>query len=151
MHIKFILKQTSTNHNFYIKSSFSKYDSDRRGRPFGGTCWAIKKNIIVKNNTFYDHNISSIEIKTDSNKNVVFYGVWLPFDNKTDEKLSSYKNDLSLLKSLYKNNLSNYQLFIGDFNASFNRNPATRFDKLLREFVRENNLINVVEVDLLLF
>ena len=66
----------------------------------------------------------------------------MPFDNpqKKDDSLSMYELSLTLILTLLEkarlNNLTSF--IIGDFNADFFRDK--RFDKLLTEFINDNNL-----------
>ncbi|CAF0922646.1 unnamed protein product, partial [Brachionus calyciflorus] len=76
---------------------------------------------------------------------LIVHGVWLPFDNGTDELLSNFKSNLSLLKARVKNYPALPQIKFGDFNASFNRSTETRFDRLLKYFLIDNKLTNVIE------
>ena len=140
-----LFKELSNEHEFFFKSSYSiSKKKKRKGRPFGGTCWCIRKNIKLENIYFYDVEISTVVLNLFDSKLIV-HGVWLPFDNGTDERLSNFKSNLSLLKAQIKNYLTLPQIIFGDFNASFNRSNETRFDRLLKNFLIDNKLKNVIE------
>lgn len=139
-----LFKELSFEHNFFFKSSYSISSHSRKGRPFGGVCWSIKKNINVESINFFDTDISTINIKINHIE-IIFHGVWLPFDNGREDKFACFKSNLSLLKSQYSFYRDIPQFVIGDFNASTTRYPATRLDKIFKEFLELNKLNNVLD------
>ncbi|CAF1045228.1 unnamed protein product, partial [Brachionus calyciflorus] len=140
-----LFNNLSNHHKFYFKSSYSKTDTKRRGRPFGGICWSVSKKLLVERFEFFDIEVSSLAIRLN-NLVVTFHGVWLPYDDKRANRLSKYKSNFSLLKSQIKEYHNSPQIIFGDFNASTNRTPSTRFDKLLIDFIDQNGLINTLDI-----
>jgi hypothetical protein len=73
-------------------------------------------------------------------------GVYLMFNNNTITNQSIYENQLSTISSLIDNCKSKQDDFIvvGAFNGDINRNN-NKFDKTLNKFLKENNLISVLD------
>jgi len=111
-----------------------------RGRPFGGQGWLINSSFVLKEFNFINKQISYIHVGIGTN-DIVLIGVYLPFNDNTNESKSTYEISLSIIYTLCKKfELNNVPCMIfGDFNADINR--KNKFDLLLNEFIRENKLI----------
>jgi len=112
----------------------------KKGRPFGGVCWLFKKNISVISHEFFNDAVSMIEVNicTNSSSNRLrIFGVWIPFDDGSNEKLAVFNQVLSVIE-MYSELDDVPYIIMGDFNADLNRNK--RYDVFLRDFIKNNNL-----------
>ncbi len=64
---------------------------------------------------------------TDNKEKIVIIGAYMPFDDKTIERLANYKSNLQIILSICNENKDCSVLIMGDFNADLERN--NRFDK----------------------
>ena len=87
-----LFKNLSSSHNFFFKASFSlqnkkktnihKNDNiEKRGRPFDGLCWAVRKNLSVEKFDFFDDDVGTIKLNV-LKMELFFHGLWLPFDDR---------------------------------------------------------------------
>ena len=114
----------------------------RVGRPFGGICWLIKNDIEVLSFERFNSATSMIKIRVGLN-DVFIFGVWIPFDNGTSERLASFQSNLALLESYVKFEAKDEPVLImGDFNCDLNR--KNRFDQLLQSFISVNNFFDSI-------
>jgi hypothetical protein len=120
--------------------------SNKRGRPHGGKCWLIKKGLSVLAVEHFNNVISMVKIETyvnNNKKNLYIFGVWVPFDNATAERLAAFQTTLTLLEAYIQHEIDpNEDLLaiIGDFNCDTNRN--NRFDAIFKNFIFVNNLFD---------
>ncbi|CAF1008894.1 unnamed protein product [Brachionus calyciflorus] len=112
---------------------------DRRGRPHGGKCWIVRKKFNVFEFDFFSPNYSLLKICYGL-KNFNFVGVWVPFDNGSIERLVNFISFLSSLESILDVYSNESIIFLGDWNCDLNR--GKRFDKLLKNFIINNDLID---------
>ena len=98
-----------------------------KGRPFGGKCWLIRKNLVVKKVNFINKIISLMEIETE-NDTLLLIGVYIPFDDNSAYRYAQLKSTLELIASIIEDNLDKTVLVVGDFNADLKREK--RYDKL---------------------
>ena len=132
-----ILKENQ--HQILFESGFSlaekEFFNKKRGRPFGGTLWAIRHEINVKEYVILSNQISKITIQLNTIEELVIYGVWLGFDDSNNRAKSNqeFPNNLDFLQSeiTYLNCAETSYIILGDFNADLNR----RFDKHLKKFL----------------
>ena len=78
-----------------------------------------------------------MEIETE-NDTLLLIGVYIPFDDNSAYRYAQLKSTLELIASIIEDNLDKTVLVVGDFNADLKREK--RYDKLLNEFVRDNEL-----------
>jgi len=119
-----------------IKTLISKY-----GRPYGGTCWFIKKQIQLisyENMDPEDQRFSKIRIIDIDNDFIDITGVWLVCDENSSDTLCTFQSTISFIAGHLKSTNHRNNIIIGDFNASFERN--NRFDRIFREFVSKQRL-----------
>ena len=139
--------QLSDDHSFIVESDFANSAFEgtkkKRGRPFGGRCWAVRNNLTIVDYSELSHSISKITVVGDNIERTCILGIWQPFDDQTPEKLALLHSTLSILASEVLN-AENDLFIIGDFNADFNRNK--RFDKLFDKFISEHNVKNVADL-----
>ena len=132
------------NGDFHIvfHSDYDNTDGLKKGRPHGGLCWVINKKCTLTAQVFFNQYVSKICIEYDNNILDVF-GVWLPFDNNSKDRLCLYKSNISLLEAQIKLNKSTETILLGDFNADLTR--AKRFDKLIVRMCNKLKLIDVTD------
>jgi hypothetical protein len=127
------------NHHVLFESDYSRSDHIK-GRPFGGRCWIVRKNIII--NEWLQLSKSITKLTFQENDNLIsIYGIWLQFDNNKSESYINFKQDLSILEMEDKLcSIKNIKgLYIGDFNSDLFRNK--RYDKYFSQFLRNNNFV----------
>lgn len=59
--------------------------------------WCIKKSPLVENFIFYDIEISIIILRLTESQ-LIFHGIWIPYDNGTEERVSGFKSNLFTIK-----------------------------------------------------
>jgi hypothetical protein len=138
-----IIESDFENYNIIFKSDMEYEDTQKSGRPYGGKCWLIDKEIEILNFDFHN-DISMIEITTKGIK-LKLIGVWLPYDNKGTINFANFENSLSLIEQLIcdyriSRTANEHLSIIGDFNADTKR--GKRFDKLLNNLIINNKLID---------
>lgn len=108
--------------------------------------WSIvRKNIKITNLNVYDNILSRLSVSIENSEFVIF-GIWLPFDNGTQESFAFATNTFALLHNEIRQisreleNPFNFML-IGDFNSSLHR--TKRFDRELQQFTRTNQLTDI--------
>ena len=69
----------------------------RHERPRGGNCWFINKKISIIAFERFNKEVSKIRIKDDKNGFIDIYGVWFQFDDNSNEQLSEFQSNLSLI------------------------------------------------------
>jgi hypothetical protein len=121
----------------------------KAGRPYGGTCWLIRDNLEVVANENFNNIISLLKIKVNVDgvtQNLFVFGVWIPFDDGSADRLSTFLSTLSLLEAYLDSELMDGDLMavIGDFNCDLER--SNRFDRLLKKFMSENNLVDTISL-----
>ncbi|RNA14024.1 hypothetical protein BpHYR1_015398 [Brachionus plicatilis] len=129
----------TTDFNIVFKSDFSLYES-RQGRPFGGKMWLVKKALNIISYTELSNDVSVISIELNDGNSLQIYGGWLKFDDNSTKSFAEFRSNILMLESELKNNREKGTSFIllGDWNADLKR--GKRFDKILKNFVENNNL-----------
>ena len=140
-----VTKMAEPTHDLYFNVAEKKY----YGRPYGGNCFLVRKNIAENILVLYeDHNILAIQLKTN-HINLIVIGVYLPsyHDNTSTE---NYINELNHISSIINTYIDESEIIIiGDFQAfptdiydGFKRNNTTRnnLSSPLKLFIQENCL-----------
>jgi len=143
---EFILNKFKDEYHVIYHATYDNYNS-KYGRPNGGTCWFINKQIQLISHEDLDpddHRFSKIRIKDPSSDFIDIIGVWLIYDDGTNEAISTFQSNLSLMAGHLKSTNHKNNIIIGDFNASFER--GNRFDSNLREFVNGQILLTVTNI-----
>ena len=109
-----------------------------KGRPHGGKCWVIRKNLIVKSFENLSEVVSKLEVYASNFETVLIYGLWIPFDDRTPAKFGLLQSTFSLLEAELSNNEDSCVTIIGDFNCDTNRKK--RFDLKFKNFILSNKL-----------
>ena len=141
---KILIESNNREHNVYLESDMIR-TQNKRGRDYGGRAWIVRKNIKITNLNIYDNILSRLSVRIENNDFVIF-GIWLPFDNGTQESFATATNTFALLHneirqvSLDIEIPSNFMI-IGDFNSSLHR--TKRFDKELQKFTHANRLVDI--------
>ena len=126
------------NYNIFHQSDMSIEDSYQlRGRPFGGKCWLLKKQLKVKKVEFINKILSIVELGL-GNDTILLIGVYIPFDDNSAYRFSQYKSTLEFVASIIEDNRDKFILIAGDFNSDLLR--GRRYDNLLNEFIIEHEL-----------
>jgi len=136
---EYLLNKFKSDYNIFFHSDYDN-TIHRRGRPRGGSCWFISKSISIISFERFNKAVSKIRIKDDKNGFIEIYGVWLQFDDNSDERLSEFHSNLSLIAGQMKSVCYKNSLIIGDLNASFER--KNRFDAILCDFTRKHKLFD---------
>ncbi|RNA12682.1 hypothetical protein BpHYR1_028277, partial [Brachionus plicatilis] len=111
-----------------------------RGRPFGGKCWIIKKDIKILSYDFEESCFSNLNVmKNEKIYNLI--GTWVPFDDGSQTRLAEFKSLVSLLESKLEYISNESVLIFGDWNCDIKR--VRRFDNLFKDFLSNNQLISV--------
>ncbi len=134
---EYLLNKFKANYNIFFHSDYDNH-INRYGRPKGGNCWFFDKELSIISFEKFNNSVSKIRIRDDKNGFIDIYGVWLQYDDKSDERLCEFQSNLSLIAGQMKNICYKNSLIIGDFNASFER--QNRFDIILSEFIRKRKL-----------
>jgi hypothetical protein len=121
------------NYNIHFQSDMSIADSYKKGRPFGGKCWLIKKDLKINKCEFINQQISYVNISTAQDSSIIIIGVYLQFDNNTTERFNEFISNLQLISTIIEDNNDKPVYIMGDFNADLERNK--RFDNELRKFI----------------
>jgi exonuclease III len=95
----------------------------------------MRKNIIYKEIIFISDNISVLKI--DNQMNII--GVYLNCNQNNTESFNNHLHDVEQLAGILKTISNENVLIIGDFNSDFKR--KSKFDKILQQFVKKNNLV----------
>lgn len=135
-----LLDRFGDDYKIIFESDYSMTDFKRRGRPFGGRAWIIRKNIRMKSYIKYNKNISVIEIYiNDQVESLNIVGVWLPFDDGTVESWSELNSAYSVIETIVLG-LADTQnmVIIGDWNSDMAR--GKRFDRRMERFIDENKM-----------
>ncbi|CAF0915666.1 unnamed protein product [Brachionus calyciflorus] len=112
----YIINKNFNQHNYYFKSDM-ECGVVKKGRPFGGAVSMIEVNICT--------NSSSNRLR--------IFGVWIPFDDGSNEKLAIFNQVLSVIEMYSELDDVSY-IIIGDFNADLNRNK--RYDVFMRFYLK---------------
>ena len=102
---------------YYFRSDMEEVR--QRGRPHGGICWIIRKNINIISFEFLNEIVSMLNISIQINNspiNMKIFGVWFPFDDKSLERIASFKQGLSIIESNFFGNDDHF-IIMGDFNS----------------------------------
>ena len=122
---------------------------NKKGRPFGGIGLIFDSSYQVIEHKFLNRHLAFFHLK-QNNFEIIIIGAYMPFDNSNnrDQSKSIYELTLSYINVLIKKfkDLSIPVVILGDFNADLNRNSNNRFDKILRDFVKDNDLIVLDEI-----
>lgn len=139
----YLFNELNSTKSILFESEFS-LSENRRGRPFGGKCWVIDERFNVLSYETISGCVSRVVISGRDGFKCVIYGVWIPFDDNTPERLSIIQSTLSLLESELCVNNENNVMIIGDFNCDLSR--GKRFDRLLARFIVENDLSDAISL-----
>ena len=113
-----------------------------RGRPYGGKCWLINKNLRISNYNFINNDISYVEISdSKSISKLIVIGLHLPFDDNSTEKLANYISNLQILESIIEEHVDIPLFIVGDFNTDLNLDK--RYTKQLKKLMQECSLASV--------
>jgi len=131
--ITFLQEHWLYNNNKYIIENLCKKnekilffspmgDNPSKGRPWGGLCWIIKKEIKVINHEILDEGISVIDVKINENP-LCIIGVYLKYNSSNTESNLKYQHQLRILEEcIYKAKEMNTEfIIIGDFNGDIQR------------------------------
>ena len=131
------------------KSFFTQAEKGPTGRPSGGNCLLVRKDMCDSANVIHeDPNILAVKISS-SVTNLIVIGVYLTcYHDKSS--LEKYRDQLNMLSSIIEMNIDESEIMIiGDFQSfpSFlydnsNRNNPKRnpLSPLLQMFLEENSL-----------
>ncbi len=86
-----------------------------KGRPYGGTCWSIDKDIKIIHHEFLNEHISYIVIEYCGMKWLIIGTIYMPFDNNKIDSFCAFETNLALISELinqYKKmkNYKNYNI-----------------------------------------
>ena len=118
------------------------------GRPHGGRCWLVKAGIEVLAVEQFNNVISMLKIRVKINnrdKNLFIFGVWIPFDNASTERLAAFQTTLALIESYKRYEIDpndDLLAIVGDFNCDTSRN--NRFDAIFKDFIFKNNFFDSI-------
>ena len=143
----FLLEDISSSHSLI----FHEAQKNGTGRPFGGNCFFIRKNLPNDIEIIHDeHNILAIKVKFQ-NKLYIFIGVYLPACRNDTKSLENYKLSLASIKSIlnqYSDEgeiilLGDFQSFPNEIYEHHSRSHESRnsFSPILQTFLIENELI----------
>ncbi|CAF1029560.1 unnamed protein product, partial [Brachionus calyciflorus] len=93
-------------------------------------------------NDFGNPNFSYIKINM-SHRNLVLIWVWIPFNDKSQERLLNFKSTISAFEELIETNSSDSIIFTGDCKK-YIRNK--KYELLFKNFIDENNLVSCVNL-----
>jgi hypothetical protein len=130
------------DYHIVYHSDYDNQDGRQRGRPHGGLCWVISKRCVLTSQVVFNKNVSKVSIEYNNNE-LDLYGVWLPFDDKSKERLCLFRSNISLIEAQLKLNKSGEAIVMGDFNSDLNR--GNRFDKLLNIFTKKLKLCDITD------
>ena len=133
----------SDEYQFISQSNFS-LANNRKGRPFGGKIFIIKKIHKLISCTTLSSEIDKVCIALSNGKRIHIYCLWLAFDNNSSEAFNSFKSNLEILETeiAYNRREQIEYFFLGDFNADQFR--GKRFDKCFVQFLN-NNKVNTLD------
>jgi hypothetical protein len=141
-----LIQSLNPNKRFLFKSDMDPYNH-KRGRPFGGLAWVIDSEFEVLDFEFFSRYCSFIHLKKGAFE-IAIIGIYMPFDdpNNRIDSLNNFETTLSILRSLIERFSYNDipTISLGDFNSDIFRNK--RFDKLLFDFILNNNLLNLSQL-----
>jgi hypothetical protein len=89
-----------SNKLLYFNSAMGETLS--KGRPHGGTRWAINSNFKTISNEVIDNSINIVTIKVNGLV-INLIGVYLMFNNNSNKNLNVYENQLATIFSLSNN------------------------------------------------
>ena len=116
------------------------------GRRYGGVgiCYHSNMNCKVENLKTKSKSICAQNISI-SNLNILLINVYMPCSDNRD-KLDEYSDILNEISSLCLESTTQYIILGGDWNADPGRKDGRT--KLLREFISQENLYNVLDLDI---
>ena len=116
------------------------------GRRYGGVgiCYHSNMNCKVENLKTKSKSICAQNISISSLK-ILLINVYMPCSDNRD-KLDEYSDILNEISSLCLESTTQYIILGGDFNADPIRKDGRT--KLLREFISQENLYNVLDLDI---
>ena len=130
----------STSHNLVFISHFSLADG-RLGRPHGGLLWLVDPLFVITRHEQLSERISLINVThSQTSAQLVVIGVWLNYDDGSRHSADTYWHSLTIISETIKDCRRASQEFVvvGDWNSDIAR--QNRFDDMLREFIRLNEL-----------
>ena len=130
-----------------FRADYSNYVRDAngcKGRPFGGTCWIVRDNLMVLEHSILNRALSKLTIADSYGTKIVVYGIWQPFDDGSPERLSCMQSSITILQDELADLTSTNVIIMGDFNADLNK--CRRFDNLLRNFITRLDLRNLASL-----
>ena len=140
---KHIIENNCNSHNLH----FSSAEKQPSGRPFGGNCFLIRKEMDKNPKIIHeDHNILAIKLPE---LNLLLIGIYLTcyHDGTSAEKYTSQLNKLTAIIEMNIDEseiiiVGDYQTFPSDLYDNTPRNNIKRnpLSPLLRDFVTENEL-----------
>ena len=106
-----------------------------KGRPWGGLCWIINKNIECVNFEVIDDGICVIDVKIN-NYALSLIGVYLAYNSSKLDMQLRYENQLKLIEQTIeqKRDESKEFILLGDFNGDIQRGKYYN-DLCLRNFI----------------
>ncbi len=87
------------SNNSIIFKAFYDCTTNRKGRPFGGTCWVIHNSLRVVDHVQLSDVVSKIIIEGSRFGRVNLIGIWQPFDDGSHEKLGLLQSTISILRT----------------------------------------------------
>ena len=100
-------------------------------------------DIFVKSYEVLNKALSRLVV-VNNDEEVVIYGVWLPYDDGSAEKLGYMHSTLSMFEADINSYNDHKIVIMGDFNSDLNR--GRRFDKLFGEFLIRSRLLVVSQL-----
>lgn len=143
---EYVLKDLCSNHNMYFQAANQTIAN--KGRPFGGNCWLIHKEILVNNIEFINERISQINM-VQNNNIISMIGVYMIYNDGQQDSFIIQNSLFNQLETIYKENNRKYEnninVIVGDFNCDSHRN--NKFDKQLNTFMNKNKLISTALIE----
>ena len=117
------------------------------GRPWGGLCCIIKKEIKIINVENIEEGISILNISVNNEKYSII-GVYLKYNSHKIENIIRYDSQLSLLEQKLKDLRIRKEniMIIGDFNGDIFRKKYNNDNKLL-QWINKLHLKNVCTIN----
>ena len=142
-----IVKDISSQTHNYLLSTAEKHPV---GRPFGGNCFVIRKNIFTNISVIHEEkSIFAIKVTISEKINYIIIGLYLTcyHDYTSIEK---YIDELNIITSIIKSNLGESEvIIIGDFQTfpqelyddlPRSNNTRNRLSPHLKSFLKSNSL-----------
>ncbi|RNA15560.1 hypothetical protein BpHYR1_033477 [Brachionus plicatilis] len=120
-------------------------DSYCKGRPYGGKCLIINKDVDI-DTVLFDFckvNFSSLVARIHAGDLLTLIGAWLPYDDGSLDRIVNYKTNLAAMEAALDSTTDPVLLLV-DWNSDLK--IGNRFDSILNSFVERNDLIDLVPI-----